>query len=220
MLAELVAFGPEEPGPFSWADPARVHRILEGAGFGEVSLTALDPEIQLAGPKGEAEAADFVMAMGGPLVRVLPSLSVAERQNVRATLEVYFRGHAASQGVVLPAVICRDTREGKLLRQECLGARPAVSRAPCRCRSTGILQRQGAAKCYHGVLRGMSNLVRGSISVFLLSLCLSRVVKTGAGQFASKAHTDPIEPRPAKGRGSGASDRFLRLWGVGVFGPD
>jgi len=81
-----------------------VHRILEGAGFSEVSLTPLNPEIQLAGPEGEAEAAHFVMVMG-PLVRVLPSLSAAERQNVGATLEVYFRGHAASQGVVLPAEI-------------------------------------------------------------------------------------------------------------------
>jgi len=72
LLPPIPTPGPEEPGPFSWADPARVHRILEGAGFSEVSLTPLDPEIQLAGPKGEAEAADFVMAMG-PLVRVLPS---------------------------------------------------------------------------------------------------------------------------------------------------
>jgi hypothetical protein len=77
---------------------------LEGAGFSEVSLTPLDPEIQLAGPKAEAEAADFVMMMG-PLVRVLPSLSAAERENVRATLEVYFSGHAAPQGIVLPAEI-------------------------------------------------------------------------------------------------------------------
>ena len=58
----------------------------------------------MAGPKGEAEAADFVMVMG-PLVRVLPSLSAAERANVRATLEVYFRGHTTSQGVVLPVEI-------------------------------------------------------------------------------------------------------------------
>jgi hypothetical protein len=56
----------------------------------------------VAGPKGEAEAADFVMVMG-PLVRVLTSLSAAQRENVRATLEVYFRGHTTSQGVVLPA---------------------------------------------------------------------------------------------------------------------
>ncbi|MFL5267247.1 MAG: class I SAM-dependent methyltransferase [Stellaceae bacterium] len=104
LLPPIPMPGPEEPGPFSWADPARVHRILEGAGFSEVSLTPLDPEIQPAGPKGEAEAADFVMVMG-PLMRVLPGLSAAERVNVRATLEVYFRGHATSQGVVLPAEI-------------------------------------------------------------------------------------------------------------------
>jgi SAM-dependent methyltransferase len=102
LLPPIPTPGPEEPGPFSWADPARVHRILEGAGFREVSLTPLDPVIQLAGPAGEAEAADFVMAMG-PLMRVLPSLSAAQRENVRATLEVYFKGHATPQGVVLPA---------------------------------------------------------------------------------------------------------------------
>src|SRR5215472_6429136 len=104
LVPPIPTPGPEEPGPFSWADPARVHRILESAGFSEVSLTPLDPEIQLAGPKGEAEAAHFVMAMG-PLVRVLPSLSPAQHENVRATLEVYFTGHATSQGVVLPAAI-------------------------------------------------------------------------------------------------------------------
>jgi hypothetical protein len=104
LLPPIPTPGPEKPGPFSWADPGRVRRILEGAGFSDVSLTPLDPEIQLAGPEGEAEAADFVMVMG-PLVRVLPSLSAAERQNVSAILEVYFRGHAASEGVVLPAEI-------------------------------------------------------------------------------------------------------------------
>ena len=37
MLPPVTPLGPEEPGQFSWADPARVHRILEGAGFKEVS---------------------------------------------------------------------------------------------------------------------------------------------------------------------------------------
>jgi SAM-dependent methyltransferase len=104
LLPPIPTPGPEEPGPFSWADPARVHRILEGAGFSQASLTPLDPVIQLAGPAGEAEAADFVMAMG-LLMRVLPSISAAQRENVRATLETYFKGHATSQGVILPAEI-------------------------------------------------------------------------------------------------------------------
>ena len=71
---------------------------MEGAGFGEVSLTPLDPVIQLAGLAGEAEAADFVMVMG-PLVRVLPGLSATEREDIRATLEVPSKGtphHKAS----------------------------------------------------------------------------------------------------------------------------
>ena len=44
--------------------------------------------------------AGFMRKSAGPLVRVLPGLSAAEREKVRATLEVYFRGHAASQGIV------------------------------------------------------------------------------------------------------------------------
>jgi SAM-dependent methyltransferase len=79
LLPPIPTPGPEEPGPFSWADPARVHRILEGAGFSHVTLTPLDPAIQVAGPEGGAEAADFVMALG-PLARVLPTLSAAQRE--------------------------------------------------------------------------------------------------------------------------------------------
>ena len=120
LLPPIPTPGPEEPGPFSWADPARVHRILEGAGFSEVSLTPLDPVIQLAGPAGEAEAANFVMAMG-PLARVLPSLSAAQRENVRATLEVYSKGTPHRKALLCrprtgwygrafdPAALCRLT---------------------------------------------------------------------------------------------------------------
>jgi SAM-dependent methyltransferase len=102
LLPPLPTPGPEEPGPFSWADPARVHRILEGAGFREVSLTPLDPMIRLAGPGGAAEAADFALLFG-PLTRVLPSLSAEQRDAVRSTLEAFFRGHDGPKGIGLPA---------------------------------------------------------------------------------------------------------------------
>ena len=104
LLPPIPTPGPEGARPFLMGRSSARASDLGRRRVSEVSLTPLDPEIQLAGPKGEAEAADFVMAMG-PLVRVLPSLSAAERESVRATLEVYFRGHAASQGIVLPAEI-------------------------------------------------------------------------------------------------------------------
>ena len=102
LLPPIPTPGPEEPGPFSWADPTRVRRILESAGFREVSLTPVDPVIQLAGDGGEAEAADFVMVLG-PLTRVLPALSAPQRETVRAALEVFFQKYTRSQGVFLPA---------------------------------------------------------------------------------------------------------------------
>ena len=42
LLPPITSPGPEEPGQFSWADAARVHRILESAGFKNISLTPHD----------------------------------------------------------------------------------------------------------------------------------------------------------------------------------
>jgi SAM-dependent methyltransferase len=100
LLPPTPPVAPEEPGPFSWSDPARVHRILESAGFRDVSLTPLDPVVPLAGSGGAAEAADFVLRLG-PLTRVLPSLPAARQEAVRAALENFFRGHDGPQGVTL-----------------------------------------------------------------------------------------------------------------------
>jgi SAM-dependent methyltransferase len=91
---------PEEPGPFSWAEPARVHRILEGAGFSDVSLRPADPTVPLADPGGVKEAADFVLRFG-PLTRIMPSLAPAQQEAVHAALEEFFRGQDGPQGITL-----------------------------------------------------------------------------------------------------------------------
>ena len=95
LLPPIPTPGPEEPGPFSWADTTHVHRILEGAGFREVSLMRVDPIIRLAETGGAAEAADFVMVLG-PLARVLPALSAPQCDTVRAALEVFFQKYATA----------------------------------------------------------------------------------------------------------------------------
>ena len=92
---------PDEPGMFSWGDPARVQRILEGAGFRDIALTPVNLDYQLAGAGGAAEAAEFALLFG-PLTRV-SGLSVAQREAVRSTLESVFQSHATPQGVALPS---------------------------------------------------------------------------------------------------------------------
>src|SRR2546428_1752457 len=94
--------GPEDPGPFSWAHPARVRRILEGAGVRDVSLTPLDPRIRLAPPGGIADAIDFMLTFG-PLTRVVPALPAEQQAAVRGELESFFRRFDGPRGIVLPA---------------------------------------------------------------------------------------------------------------------
>jgi SAM-dependent methyltransferase len=102
LLPPLPAPGPEDPGPFSWADPARVHRILEGAGFRDVSLAMLDWTVRLAPPGGAAEAADFMLVFG-PLTRILHTQTAETQRAVLARLETYFRDHDSPDGVTLRA---------------------------------------------------------------------------------------------------------------------
>jgi ubiquinone/menaquinone biosynthesis C-methylase UbiE len=100
----LPAFDPpraDAPNMFSLAEPARVRRILEGAGFRDISLSPVDTVLRLAGAEGGVtEAADFAVTFG-PLTRVLPSLPQDQQQGVRTALETFFQSHATPEGVML-----------------------------------------------------------------------------------------------------------------------
>ena len=91
--------GPEEPGQFSWGDPARVRRILGGAGFRDVALAPFDPRIRLgANAKEAAEFATFI----GQGARLLQGLPDATRAAAQSALETFFRAHEGPDGVSLP----------------------------------------------------------------------------------------------------------------------
>ena len=91
--------GPEEPGQFSWGDPARVKRILGSAGFRDVALTPLDPQIRLgANPREAAEFATFI----GQGARLLQGLPDATKAAAQTALETFFRAHEGPGGVSLP----------------------------------------------------------------------------------------------------------------------
>ncbi len=99
-----IPVGPAGTGMWSWADPARVHAILEGAGFRDVALQAQDPAMVLAGPGQAAEAAGFAMHIG-QASRALLGADDATRARVRAAFEEFFARHDSAEGITLPGAI-------------------------------------------------------------------------------------------------------------------
>jgi SAM-dependent methyltransferase len=92
----------EEPRQFSWADPARVRRILDSAGFRDVSLAPHDLQLRLAEPGGAADAADLSLHLG-PVSRITSTMDAPPTDALRSALEVFFRGLDGPQGIVLAA---------------------------------------------------------------------------------------------------------------------
>lgn len=83
---------PEEPGPFAFADPARVTRVLTAAGFSVPSFTPLDVELDLAAG-GTIEDAVRQSTEMGPAKRALADqpevVRAAAIESVRRALMPY-----------------------------------------------------------------------------------------------------------------------------------
>ncbi len=98
------ASGPEEPGPFAFADDRRVRAILEGAGFVDVRFEAVELPMDIAIGRGLNAAVETAIGMG-PASRALegqpPELRAAATESVRAALTRYQTGNA----VELPGAI-------------------------------------------------------------------------------------------------------------------
>lgn len=96
--------GPEEPGPFSFADTARVERILVDAGFASPSFTPLDLELDLAAG-GTLEDAVRHSSEMGPAKRALAdqpeNIRAAAVESIRRALKRY----ATAAGVKMPAAV-------------------------------------------------------------------------------------------------------------------
>lgn len=80
-LPPLPRPGPEDPGPFSFADPDRVRRILETAGFRNVTLEPHDVLLTLGGTTDPAEATSFIIE-AGPLAATMIEADTATREAV------------------------------------------------------------------------------------------------------------------------------------------
>jgi SAM-dependent methyltransferase len=111
-LAELPPPpGPDEPGPFSFADEARIRRILTSAGFTGIEVERFDASIVYG--RDEREAAEFLTHIG-PTGSVLQEHPESLRQAVAADLAERLRPHRETRGVALGAATwlvsaCRES---------------------------------------------------------------------------------------------------------------
>jgi len=89
---------PETPGPFAFANPDRVHRILERAGFQEIEITAHD-ELVGSGALDSMLAVCSRVGALGKILRENPELRAATLPAVRSALAA----HDGPDGVRLNA---------------------------------------------------------------------------------------------------------------------
>ena len=95
---------PEEPGPFSFADTARVTRILTAAGFTAPSFTPLDIELDIAAGGTLADAALQASSMG-PAKRALAEQSNEIRASAVESIRRALAPYASEAGVKLPGAV-------------------------------------------------------------------------------------------------------------------
>jgi hypothetical protein len=76
---------PEDPGPFAFANPERVKRILGAAGFTAIALEPVDVESDIGCGKGMEEAVTNALEIG-PASRALKNASPETRAKAEASI--------------------------------------------------------------------------------------------------------------------------------------
>jgi hypothetical protein len=103
-VPRLPELGPEDPGPFSFADERRVRRILSSAGFEKIALTPVDLELDIAAGGG-LEAAVAASQQIGAASRALEGQSESARAaavaEIRAALAPYRWGMSLPLGAAI-----------------------------------------------------------------------------------------------------------------------
>jgi SAM-dependent methyltransferase len=95
---------PEEPGPFSFAAPERVTRLLTAAGFTRPSFTPLDIQMDLAAG-GTIDDAVFHSSETGPTRRALADQPEEIKARARESIRKALTPYASSSGVKLPGAV-------------------------------------------------------------------------------------------------------------------
>jgi SAM-dependent methyltransferase len=102
--------GPDEPGPFSLADPGRVHAVLEAAGFGSVEVVPHGDQVVIS-EDGIAEAVTASVEVGG-VREALREAGEQTRQQARAAIDDAFRARLQAGEVRLSRGVLLVTGRG------------------------------------------------------------------------------------------------------------
>jgi hypothetical protein len=100
VLPPLPPSDPTAPGPFAFADAARVRAILTEAGFSAVRIAPFDARIG----SGDLDETMALMARVGPLgaaLRENPDRAEAVMNLVRPAMAAY----VTAEGVLMPAAV-------------------------------------------------------------------------------------------------------------------
>jgi SAM-dependent methyltransferase len=100
----LPRSGPDEPGPFAFADPERVTRILTQAGFAAPRFTPLDITIDVADGGGLDAAAQQATELGVAR-RALENQPPDVRSAAQAAVRVALAPYAQGDTVALPGAV-------------------------------------------------------------------------------------------------------------------
>jgi SAM-dependent methyltransferase len=110
----LPEMGPEEPGPFAFADEARVRRILSEAGYADIVLSPRNLDLDIAAGRGIDRAVAAALAIG-PTSRMLSGQSEAVRAAATADIRKALVPHVDGDRVPLGGAIWIVTATKPLL---------------------------------------------------------------------------------------------------------
>ena len=86
---------PDAPGPFSLSDPEKIKRLLGGAGFSQIKLSAVDDAVNL----GDLDAAlDFLTRLG-PAAEPIQQANESDRKLAMEAMRKAMTPHATPSGV-------------------------------------------------------------------------------------------------------------------------
>jgi ubiquinone/menaquinone biosynthesis C-methylase UbiE len=85
FVPPMPKLGPEDPGPFAFADPERVKRILAAAGFKSIALEPVDLLVDVGSGKGLDEAVANAREIG-PASRALKDAAPETRAKAEAAI--------------------------------------------------------------------------------------------------------------------------------------